>query len=182
MLDTGAQVYIIDMEDLKDYHSNTVVRSLEGILEDSDSFRVSWAKTADIPFTGWVDITVTIGEKKNCSLHAPFLVTTEKLQQPMLGFNAIKVIMDAQRYTEALLKMFDMFKSTNTDNVKIFVHLIPEPSNDKQALVKVKDKNVRIPAGAIVQVPCKADVGFLKVKKAVILAMRDRCTRRTAVC
>ena len=176
-------MYIIDMEDLKDYHSNTVVRSLEGILEDSDSFRVSWAKTADIPFTGWVDITVTIGEKKNCSLHAPFLVTTEKLQQPMLGFNAIKVIMDAQRYTEALVKMFDMlFKSTNTDNMKKFVHLIPEPSNDKQALMKVKGKNVIIPAGTILQVPCKADVGFSKVKIAVILARRDRCTRRTAVC
>ena len=31
---------MIDMEDLKNYHSNTGVRFLEGILNDCDSFRV----------------------------------------------------------------------------------------------------------------------------------------------
>ena len=31
---------IIDMEDLKNYQSNTVVRSLEEILEDCDSFNI----------------------------------------------------------------------------------------------------------------------------------------------
>ena len=54
-----------------------------------------------------------------------------------------------------------LFKSINTDNVKKPVHLIQEPSDDKQALVRVKGKNV------IVQIPCKADVGFAKVKKAM---------------
>ena len=159
------------MEDLKNYHSNTVVRSLEEILDDCDSFRVQWGNTADIPFTGWVDMIVTIGEENNCgSVHVPFLVTTEKLQQPILGFNAIKVIMDAQKNTDALVRMFSiLFKSSNTDNVKKFVHLIQEPSDDKQALVRVKGKNVIIPAGRIVQVPCRADVGFVKVKKAMLL-------------
>ena len=79
LLDTGAQVSIIDIEDLKNYHSNTVVRSLDEILDDCDSFRVQWGNTADIPFTGWVDMIVTIGEESNCrSVHVPFLVT-EKL-------------------------------------------------------------------------------------------------------
>ena len=170
LLDTGAQVSIIDIEDLKNYHSNTVVRSLDEILDDCDSFRVQWGNTADIPFTGWGDMIVTIGEESNWgSEHVPFLVTTEKLQQPILGFNAIKVIMDAQKNTQALVKMFSMlFKSSNTDKLKQFVHLIQEPFNDKQALVKVRGKNVIIPAGGIVQVPCKADVGFVKVKRAML--------------
>ena len=170
LLDTGAQVSIIDIEDLKNYHSNTVVRSLDEILDDCDSFRVQWGNTADIPITGWGDMIVTIGEESNWgSVHVPFLVTTEKLQQPILGFNAIKVIMDAQKNTQALVKMFSMlFKSSNTDKLKQFVHLIQEPFNDKQALVKVRGKNVIIPAGGIVQVPCKADVGFVKVKRAML--------------
>ena len=183
LLDTVAQVSIIDIEGLKNYHSNTVVRSLDEILDDCDSFRVQWGNTADIPITGWGDMIVTIGEESNWgSVHVPFLVTTEKLQQPILGFNAIEVIMDAQKNTEALVKRFSMlFKSSNTDNVKQFVHLI-QPSDDKQALVRVRGKNVIIPAGRIVQVPCNADVGFVKVKRAVISARRDRCTGRTAVC
>ena len=81
LLDTGAQVSIIDIEDLKNYHSNSIVRSLDQILEICDSFRVQWGNIADIPFTGRVDMIVTIGEEKNCgSIHVPFLVTTEKLQ------------------------------------------------------------------------------------------------------
>ena len=170
LLDTGARVSIIDIEDLKNYHSNTVVRSLDEILDDCDSFRVQWGNTADIPSTGWVDMIVTIRKENNCgSEHVPFLVTTEKLQQPILGFNAIKVIMDAQKNTQALVKMFSMlFKSSNTDKLKQFVHLIQEPFNDKQALVKVRGKNVIIPAGRTVQVTCKEDVGFMKVKRAML--------------
>ena len=61
-----------------------------------------------------------------------------------------------------------LFKSSNTDNVKKLVQLIEETSDDKQALVRVKGKNVITPAGRIVQVPCKPDVGFLKVKKAML--------------
>ena len=49
-----------------------------------------------------------------------------------------------------------------------FVHLIQEPSDDKQALVRVKGKNAIIPAGRIMQVPCKTDVGSVKMKKAML--------------
>ena len=77
--------------------------------------------------------------------------------------------MDAQKNTEALVKMFSMlFRSSNTNNVKQFVYLIQERSDDKQALVRVRGKNVIIPAGRIVQVPCKTDVGFVKVERAML--------------
>ena len=109
LLDTGAQVSIIDMEDLKNYQSNTVVRSLQEILDDWDSFRVQLGNTVDIPFTDRVNMIITIAEENNYgSVNVPFLVTTEKLEQPVLGFNAIKVIMDSQKNTEASAKMFSM--------------------------------------------------------------------------
>ena len=132
------------MENLKNYYSNIVVRSLKEILDNCDSFQV-------IPFPGWVDMVIIIGKKNNCgSVHVPFLVTIEKLQQPILGFNANKVIMNAQKNTDALVKIFNMlFKSSNTGNVKKFVHLIQEPSDDKQVLVRVKDKNMIMAAGRI---------------------------------
>ena len=52
--------------------------------------------------------------------------------------------------------------------MKKFVHLMQEPSDDKQTLVRVKGKNAIIPAGRIVQVPCKTDVGLVKMKKAML--------------
>ena len=62
--------------------------------------------------------------------------------------------MDGQKNTDALMKMFTIFfKYSNTDNTKKFVHLTQEASDDKQALVRVKGKNVIIPAGRVVQVP-----------------------------
>ena len=48
LLDTGAQMSIIDMEDLKNYHLNTVVRSLEEILGNCNSFCVQWGDTAGV--------------------------------------------------------------------------------------------------------------------------------------
>ena len=65
------------MEDIRNYHLNRVVRSLEEILDECDSFHVQWGKTVDIPFTGWVDMIIITGEENNCrSVHVPFLVTT----------------------------------------------------------------------------------------------------------
>ena len=122
-LDTGTQVSTIDVEDFKNYHSDRVVRSSEELLDNCDSFPVQWENTADITFTGWVDVIVNIGEENNCeSVHVLFLVTTKKLQLPILGFNAIKIIMDAQKNTDALVTMFSMLlRFSNTDNNKKFI-------------------------------------------------------------
>ena len=50
---------------------------------------------------------VAVGEENNCgSVHVPFLLTTEKLQKPILGFNVTKVIMDAQKNTGCTGKDF----------------------------------------------------------------------------
>ena len=108
---------IIAVEDLKNYHSDRAVRSSEGLLDNCDSFPVHWGNTADVTFTGWVDVIVNIREKNNCgSVHVLFLVTTKKLQLPILGFKAVKIIMDAQKNTDALVKMFSMLlRFTNTD-------------------------------------------------------------------
>lgn len=78
--------------------------------------------TADIPLACWVDMIVTVAEQNNCgSVHVSFLVTPEKPQQPILGFNALKVIMDAQKNAYALVKMFSMlFKSRSCEDIYSF--------------------------------------------------------------
>ena len=86
-----------------------------------------------------------------------------------MGFNALKVIMDAQKNAYALVKMFSMlFKSSNTGHVKTFIHLIQKLSDDKQTLVRVKSKNVIVPAGRTVQVPCIENIGSVKVIKVLL--------------
>ena len=86
-----------------------------------------------------------------------------------MGFNALKVIMDAQKNAYALVKMFSMlFKSSNTDHVKTFIHLIQKLSDDKQTLVRVKSKNVIVPAGRTVQVPCIENIGSVKEIKVLL--------------
>ena len=77
--------------------------------------------------------------------------------------------MDAQKNAYALVKMFSMlFKSSNTDHVKTFIHLIQKLSDDKQTLVRVKSKNVIVPAGRTVQVPCIEKIGSVKVIKVLL--------------
>ena len=96
------------------------MRSSEELLDNCDSFPVQWENTADIIFTGWVDMIVNIGEQNKCgSVHVLFLVTPKKLQLPILGFNAIKIITHAQKNTDALVTRFSMLpRFSNTDNKK----------------------------------------------------------------
>ena len=69
------------------------IKPVENLLDDGDKLRVQWGNSHDIPFRGFVQLSVTLGEHQSLqTLNVPFLVTTERLNQTILGFNAIKML------------------------------------------------------------------------------------------
>jgi hypothetical protein len=50
----------------------------------SSNLTVKCANESDIPFSGWVELNVSV---KNCSLRVPFLVCQIELDNPILGYN-----------------------------------------------------------------------------------------------
>ena len=60
-----------------------------------------------IPFVRWVDMSVKIErDKKMAEVNVPLLVTTQKLNDTILGFNAIKSLVPNKNDTESIVILF----------------------------------------------------------------------------
>ena len=69
------------------------IKYISSILDNCDSVRGQWGNEENISFVGWVDMSVKIERnKKVAEVNVPFLVTTQKLNDYILVFNAIKYL------------------------------------------------------------------------------------------
>ena len=108
-------------------------------------------------------------------IHVPFLVTTEKLNDTILGFNAVKHLVQNRDDTESIVSLFKtVFDEVGRDKMETSVELIQQRRvQDKETEVKVKGKDVIIPSGKIVQINCKTNVGLLEKQRAMIFQQKD---------
>ena len=61
----------------------------------------------NIPFNGWVDISVKIERgKKREGVNEQFLVATKKLTDIIFGFNAIKYLQQSKNDTKSIFSLF----------------------------------------------------------------------------
>ena len=61
----------------------------------------------NIPIVGWVDMSVKIErDKKMAEVNVPLLVTTQKLNDIILGFNTIKSLVPNKNDTESIVILF----------------------------------------------------------------------------
>ena len=52
LLDTGAQVSIVNQQYLEEMYPSMKIRQLDEILDDGDSLRVQWGNSTEISFVG----------------------------------------------------------------------------------------------------------------------------------
>ena len=106
LMDTGVQVSIIEKRVLEERFPDNKIKSVEGLLNNGDNLRVQWGNSHDIPFRGFVELPVTLGEDRSLQkLNILFLVTTERLNKIILGFNAIKMLAQLNDNLELLHEM-----------------------------------------------------------------------------
>ena len=137
---------------------------MEDLLDDGDNLRVQWGNSSDIPFRSFVEFSVALGEHQSLKkLNVPFLVTTERLSQTILGFNAIKMLVQLNDNLELLHEMIYQSVGINCrqDNVRAFVDLIQGSKEQENIEVKVKGKDIVIPADKLLKVHFNADVGYI---------------------
>ena len=100
------------------------------------------------------------------------MIKTDQISNPILGFNAIKHV--AQTTDDKLLiKLFQTsFDQIDVNRIQAFVNLLQMPDS-VEATVKVKGKNIIVPAGCIVEVPCKANIGNLSQTQPIIFHQEE---------
>ena len=126
----------------------------------------------DIPFRGFVELSVTLGEHQSLQkLNVPFLVTTERLNQTIPGFNAVKMLVQLNDSLELLHEMIyqSVGNECSQDNVRTFVDLVQRSKEQENIEVKVKGKDIVIPADKLSQDHCKADVGYIDEVMAMMV-------------
>ena len=70
------------------------------LLDEPDSLRIQWGNQTDIPFSKYTVVNLCIGEGEDkCHLDGSFLITTDQISNPILGFNAIKHIVQKTKLT-----------------------------------------------------------------------------------
>ena len=119
-----------------------------------------------------MELSVTLGEHQSLQkLNVPFLVTTERLNQTIPGFNAVKMLVQLNDSLELLHEMIyqSVGNECSQDNVRTFVDLVQGSKEQENIEVKVKGKDIVIPADKLSQVHCKADVGYIDEVMAMMV-------------
>jgi hypothetical protein len=65
------------------------IRSLSELVETD--LKLKAANGTVIPYIGWVELAFTLSSK-NTQMRVPFLVTTETIEYPIIGYNVIEEI------------------------------------------------------------------------------------------
>jgi len=150
--------------------------------------KIQWGDSAEIPYDGWVILTVGIGEGEyHNQINVPFLISTEDVSHPILGFNAIKLLTQDQQDGDALLKMFQSAfdnKETPTPTIKSFVNIITSTSDTENDIlpVKIKGKDVVIPAGRIQQIQCKSSLRYIGKNVPMMFQQGEVCMPDGVTC
>ena len=143
------------------------------LLDEPDSLRIQWGNQTDIPFSKYTIVNLCLGEGEDkCLLDFPFLITTEQISNPIVGFNAIKHI--AQTTDDKLLtKLFqNSFDQTDANRIPSFVNLLQMPDS-VEATVTVKGKNTAVPADCIVEALCRVNIGNLSQTQPMFFQQED---------
>ena len=95
-------------------------------------------------------------------VNVPFLVTTQNLNDTILGSNAIKHLVQNRNNTESIVSLFQtVFDEVGRVKMETFVELIKQSKvQDKETEVKVKGKDV-------------INVDLIEKERAIIFQQRD---------
>ena len=106
LVDTVAKVSVISDKYLRENFPHVDEYPVNELLDEPDSLRVQWGNQTDIPLSKYTVVSLCIGEREDkCHLDVPFLITTDQIRNPILGFNAIDPIAQTND-DELLIKLF----------------------------------------------------------------------------
>ena len=125
--DTGAQVSIIPVKSLQEHLGSIAIRPLSELLETS--LNLTAVNGTQIPYIGWVEVRLKLTPSSSNStqveLVAPFLVTSDNVDCPILGYNAIEELVRNDQ--NPILTVYDHFPGKDKANLqyssKLLKHL-----------------------------------------------------------
>lgn len=114
----------------------------------------------EIPYIGWVEVRLKLTPSSSNSTQlepvAPFLVTSENLDCPILGYNAIE---ESAMIRAQFPQSMRVFKGKDEAELDVLVNFIQSTSSGHICSLKTGRKGVVIPKNHTVNVDCRAKTG-----------------------
>jgi hypothetical protein len=159
--DTGAQVSMVDKSWVNSTHPDAEIDSLEDFLK-GDNLHLFSANNCKISVHGVVTLNVEIG---GFSIPVPFIVSSDPVTQPIIGYNVIKhLIFEGGDESENLLKV--SCPGILKKNVSAVVSLIREEVVKEDFVTTTK--RVIVPANSRCQVKCRTKYRASEVEESVM--------------
>lgn len=159
LLDTGAQVSMIDRSWKKKYLPDAPVRPLSEIF-DEEELEIQAVNGGVLPFDGWILIAVSFSG--NCTLSqsimVPFLISSIAIERPILGFNVLEEVVQDRpaEFVPALITLLSDSISVSVDRVELLVSYIRTNRPSMCAgRVRTGNYDTAIPAGQVAWVKCQ---------------------------
>ena len=169
--DTGAQVSIISLSYLKKHFPDYQLRNISELLSIGD-LKLEAANGTVIPYDGWVEVTLKLQGNLAKEITVPFLVTKEKIQMPIIGYNVIELFMldnrDPETDITTLDSMVQSFTNQKIEDIKKLVQLIKVSEESELCTIKSLKGNICIPKLQTISVPCRANTGPIEKTSPVL--------------
>ena len=180
--DTGAQVSIISEYVVNSQFPSIQLRDIQELL-GTDHNDLQATNGTKIPYLGWVELDLKLIEQ-GTDVEVPFLVTREKLELPIIGYNVIELIVNGNRNTEESLAegMTKSFRNSSPENILALINFIQASQPDELCTLKSSKRLLLVPKGQTVQVHSRANTGPVSRRMPVLfepdeLANWSNCTR-----
>lgn len=158
LLDTGAQVSMIDRGWKGRYLPDTPVRPLSEMVDDREELEVHAVNGDVLPFDGWVIITVSLEEDSFSEpIMVPFLVCSIPLDQPLLGFNVLEAVVQGRpaELTTTLSNLLSDSMSIHPDKASLLVSFIQAgKASVRQERLRSGSCETVIPSGKVAWIKC----------------------------
>lgn len=160
LLDTGAQVSMIDRDWRNTYLPDMPVRPLDEIIDDEEELKVYAVNGEVLPFDGWVVLKVNLkgNENPNLSITVPFLVSSIVLERPLLGFNVLEVMIQEQpeKLIPTLTSLLCNAMVIPTEKAELLVNFFQTDRRPVQhGCLRTGKQSTVIPAGQVAWVKCQ---------------------------
>lgn len=162
LLDSGAQVTIVGREWVEKALPQVQIQPLETLLLDGP-LEVSAANGTNVPFNGWIDVTLDIlsASQGSMAVQVPMLVRQNCVGCPLLGSNVIAEMITGHSEQPDSVNVITLLKealnlSEDTAEALACALKVGEPEQTLPPCdVKMGKKGQTIPAGQICELKCK---------------------------
>ena len=107
-------------------------------------------------------------------MQVPFLVINEPLDKPILGLNAIKLLVNYTSNENGLINTLQInIKNIKSNNNAALINLISQLTDHDEFLVHGMPSTTIVPTGKLINIQCKVNLGNLNNRIPMLFEIEE---------